>query len=257
LNWIIRIGHPYSYSPSTTPLRITNTGTPSLFNGVPDWVYEEEVFSADYALWWSPNGRKLAFLSFDESEVQEYAFPVYNPTEDGDAVVPYTTEVVMKYPKPGTPNPVVSVRVVDVGGYIDDEEWMATMEEELPGVNATAENVVELTWQGRHAANESIVQEVAWVDEDRLLVKEVNRNADDGHVVLFELPEGAVAAAVASAPLSSSLASAAMGTTTAGELAQIAGQVVRRLGKDGEEGDEGWIEAVSHHSFSSSYEGVD
>ncbi|KAI0185547.1 dipeptidyl peptidase IV N-terminal region-domain-containing protein, partial [Xylaria flabelliformis] len=34
--------------------QITNDGSPDMFNGVPDWVYEEEIFGTRSALWWSP-----------------------------------------------------------------------------------------------------------------------------------------------------------------------------------------------------------
>ena len=59
-------------------MRVTTSGNASLFHGVPDWVYEEEVFSADFALWWAPDASKLAFLAFDETAVDEFTFPIYN-----------------------------------------------------------------------------------------------------------------------------------------------------------------------------------
>ena len=31
--------------PNTQAIRLTASGSPTRFNGVPDWVYEEEVFS--------------------------------------------------------------------------------------------------------------------------------------------------------------------------------------------------------------------
>jgi dipeptidyl aminopeptidase B len=60
------------------PIRITHDGSKSIFNGVPDWVYEEEVFSGDKTTWWSPDGKRIAFLRFDETDVREYEFPIYN-----------------------------------------------------------------------------------------------------------------------------------------------------------------------------------
>lgn len=64
-----------------------------MFNGVPDWVYEEEVFSGDSALWYSPDGRFVAYLMFDEGDVNEYTFPVYNTGWNSASVVPYTNFV--------------------------------------------------------------------------------------------------------------------------------------------------------------------
>lgn len=89
----------------TTPIRITQTGNETVFNGITDWVYEEEVFSSDSAVWWSPDGRKLAFLSFDESEVHQYSFPVYNKDRFSPGADSYPHNTVMRYPKPGSEPP--------------------------------------------------------------------------------------------------------------------------------------------------------
>ena len=46
-------------------------------NGQSDWVYEEELHFNNYCTaWWSPGGRDLAFLKFDDSEVGEFLFQV-------------------------------------------------------------------------------------------------------------------------------------------------------------------------------------
>ncbi|KAF9482998.1 hypothetical protein BDN70DRAFT_874224 [Pholiota conissans] len=190
--------------PNINPIRVTSTGNTSLFHGVPDWVYEEEIFSANYALWWSPDSSKIAFLSFDETAVPEFTFPIYNPTENSNAVIPYTTEVTMKYPKPGYDNPLVTVHIFDLGGFLSDND---DVEEET----------FTLDWDSRHPTNDSIISEVAWVGNTTLILKEVNRNADDGNVVLFDLSEENFSA-------------------------RALGKVVRKLGKNGEQGDDGWID---------------
>ena len=81
---------------SPKSIRVTSDGAPSIFNGVPDWVYEEEVFSADFALWWNPTGDTVAYLRSDETEVRDFKLEYYNPTEDAFKVNPYLTELVMK-----------------------------------------------------------------------------------------------------------------------------------------------------------------
>lgn len=70
----------------------------------------------------------------------------------------------------------------------------------------------ELSWDGALPLDQRIIAEVAWVEDDTLLVKETDRAARRGSVVIFNGREK--------------------------------GRVVRKLGKDGEEGDDGWIEAV-------------
>lgn len=185
---------------------------------MPDWVYEEEVLGGNSALWWSPDSSKVAFLALDETLVDEYKFPIYNPSGDSNAIYPYTTDVVMKYPKPGYDNPLVSVHVFDLERYLANEDAVI---DGLSAPNAT----LTLDWSGRQEPENSIVQEVAWVDNSTLIIKEVNRNANDGSVILFDLD-----------------------ATTA--ALRSSGTVVRKLGQDGEEGDAGWIENVRETSMS-------
>ena len=203
-----------SSSRSVSPIRLTTTGSTTHFNGVPDWVYEEEVFSSDYALWWSPDGNKVAFLESDETQVEIYRFPVYNTDAvDSYRVQPYTEEVEMRYPKPGYANPIVDALVFDLAGYLSSVD---------SGFSSVERYMKRLSWEGRQDREESIVMEVTWVGNEELIVKEVNRAANEGSVVLFELGE------------------MSMSMMEEG----VEGTVVRRLGKEGEEGDEGWIESV-------------
>ncbi|KAF8219046.1 hypothetical protein L208DRAFT_1418942, partial [Tricholoma matsutake] len=88
----------------------------------------------------------------------------------------------MKYPKPGYKNPLVSVHVFDLGRYLEDSAVSAAG---FPAADATH----ELYWTDRHPADNSIIAEVAWVGNASLILKEVNRNADDGHVVIFHLDD--------------------------------------------------------------------
>ena len=74
-------------------------------NGAADWVYEEE-FSFAQGFHWSPDGRKIAYYTFDESQVPEYDLQIW-----GDL---YPQEYRFKYPKAGEKNSVVSVSVYDV-----------------------------------------------------------------------------------------------------------------------------------------------
>ncbi|KAL0945664.1 hypothetical protein HGRIS_014816 [Hohenbuehelia grisea] len=187
-------------------IRVTSSGNDTIFNGLPDWVYEEEV-SKD-ALWWSPDSGRVAFLSFNDASVEDYKFPIFNPTEDSHTVVPYPSEYALKYPKPGYDNPLVSAHVFDIQMYLEASK---ASNDSLP-----ATSTLDLDWPGRLGSNESIIQEVAWTSNTTLIVKEVSRNADAGSAVLFDV----------------NAENAAKGT------------IVRKLGKDGEEGDDGWIDSA-------------
>jgi dipeptidyl aminopeptidase len=83
---------------STNPnaIRVTTDGSSVVFNGVPDWVYEEEVFEGESALWWSPDGSTVAYLRSDETEVREYKLQYYNPSNDAFDVDQFPSELEMK-----------------------------------------------------------------------------------------------------------------------------------------------------------------
>lgn len=99
-------------------VQITKDGGPEYFYGIPDWVYEEEVFSGRSATWWSDDGKYLAFLRTNETAVPEYAIEYYiqRPTgkkpAEGEEAYPDIRKI--KYPKPGAHNPVVDVQYYDV-----------------------------------------------------------------------------------------------------------------------------------------------
>jgi dipeptidyl-peptidase-4 len=75
-------------------------------NGTASWVYGEEL-SQTTAMWWSPDGRKLAYYRFDESQVPDYFLQL-------DQTKLYSRMDVEAYPKSGAPNPLVDLFVYDV-----------------------------------------------------------------------------------------------------------------------------------------------
>ncbi|KAI0505217.1 dipeptidyl peptidase IV N-terminal region-domain-containing protein [Xylaria bambusicola] len=94
--------------------QITDDGSPDMFNGVPDWVYEEEIFGSRSALWWSPDGQKLAYLGFNETGVETFTVPYFM---DNMKIAPvYPNNLDLRYPKVGTKNPTVSLTLLSVEG---------------------------------------------------------------------------------------------------------------------------------------------
>jgi dipeptidyl-peptidase-4 len=74
--------------------------------GTASWVYGEELGQVT-AMWWSPDGKKLAFYRFDESKVPDF-YLQYNQLliQDSVEIEPYT--------KVGANNPVVDILVYDL-----------------------------------------------------------------------------------------------------------------------------------------------
>ncbi|CAG8532746.1 8338_t:CDS:10, partial [Scutellospora calospora] len=136
--------------------RITYDGSTVVFN--------EEVLTAKFALWWSPDAKRLGYLRLNESEVPEYRFPLY---VDGMHVEPYVKEVVMKYPKPGYPNPIVSFHIYDTTTPLVSQSGAVTFINDFPD-------------------NDKIITEVCWVGNDSVLVRVMNRVQDIARVVLVD-----------------------------------------------------------------------
>ncbi len=108
----VRDGNIYlrrTYNATTVP--VTADTDPSVHNGIPGWGYEEEALESNVALWWSPDGRHLVFLRTDESMVQIYMMHLYTAAEQNRL---YTQTRPVRYPKPGSPNPVVNLQIYDV-----------------------------------------------------------------------------------------------------------------------------------------------
>ncbi len=89
---------------------LTSNGGPDQFNGVLDWVYQEEIYGrGDFqAHFWSPAGTHTAFISLDESPVHE--FTVVDHIESNHFRV---KSEVTNYPKVGDPNPIPKVGIVN------------------------------------------------------------------------------------------------------------------------------------------------
>ena len=101
-----RGGDLYALEMSTDQTaRLTSSGSDDLFNGVFDWVYEEEFGIAE-AWEWSPDGTHIAFWQTDESEVGSIAIT------DWSTLNPEFVEITI--PKVGEANPTVRIGVADV-----------------------------------------------------------------------------------------------------------------------------------------------
>lgn len=115
-----------------TTIRVTHDGRRNeIINGAPDWVYEEE-FAFTRAFEWSPDGRKIAFYKFDESQVRQFSIQLF------DSLYPGLYKY--KYPKAGEDNPVVSIHVCDVNtGITKTMDIGAETDQYIPGIQWTSD----------------------------------------------------------------------------------------------------------------------
>ncbi len=74
--------------------------------GSASWVYGEEL-NQSTAMWWSPNGKKIAFYRFDESPVPDFYLQL-------DQTKLQSKMDVEAYPKAGVANPIADLFVYDL-----------------------------------------------------------------------------------------------------------------------------------------------
>ncbi|KAI8940338.1 hypothetical protein NX059_004031 [Plenodomus lindquistii] len=155
---------------SNEVVQITKDGGSELFYGVPDWVYEEEVFAGSIATWWSEDGKYIAFLRTDESTVPTYPvqYFVSRPSGDkpkaGEENYPEVRDI--KYPKAGAPNPIVSLQFYDVA---KGEKFSVKIEDDFKDDDRL---ITEIVWAG---------------SSGKVLVRETNRESDILKVVLIDV----------------------------------------------------------------------
>uniref|UniRef100_A0A665UG95 Dipeptidyl peptidase 4-like n=1 Tax=Echeneis naucrates TaxID=173247 RepID=A0A665UG95_ECHNA len=111
-------GHKYAYvsdyniflksDVTAEAVQLTHNGKKNeILNGIPDWVYEEEVFASNGAIWWSTTGKYLAYLEVNDTEVNKVEFSWYGSDQ-------YPQTVAVPYPKAGSKLTKVKLFVVDV-----------------------------------------------------------------------------------------------------------------------------------------------
>jgi dipeptidyl aminopeptidase/acylaminoacyl peptidase len=89
--------------------QLTTDGGGEILNGKGDWVYEEEIFLRNgRAYWWSPDGKQIAFMRFDDTPVKRFNIVNLSGTRGSLETYPY--------PKVGEPNPLVKIGVVAADG---------------------------------------------------------------------------------------------------------------------------------------------
>lgn len=146
--------------------RLTTGGDGEHLNGRLDWLYQEEIFpSGPGAFWWSPDSRRIAFLSLDETQVPRY-------TLLDDRAQP-RRELSTFYPQAGDPNPVARLGVAQLDGTVTWMDDPYPFEEDL---------IVAVGWdpKGRLVAHfqdraQTWLACVRYEDQPRVLVREDSR----------------------------------------------------------------------------------
>jgi dipeptidyl-peptidase-4 len=105
--------------------QLTTDGSADIYNGVLDWVYQEEIFGRGKfrAYWWSPDSSSIAFLRIDEHPVKRFTVVDHLPVMQELEETPY--------PKAGYPNPTVKLFTVAASGSTPAEVPTSRYEHEF------------------------------------------------------------------------------------------------------------------------------
>ncbi len=141
-------------------IQITKDGEfNKIINGATDWVYEEE-FAIAKGFFWSPSGRYIAFLRFDESLVPEFNMPVY-----GGQL--YPQDYKFKYPKAGEVNSRVALMVYDL----------------------ESNNVLDAA---QTSGDVEYIPRIKWVSESQVAFQSLNRLQNHLDINIFNAENGRI-----------------------------------------------------------------
>ncbi|MGY8686344.1 MAG: DPP IV N-terminal domain-containing protein, partial [Verrucomicrobiales bacterium] len=134
---------------------ITETPSDSIINGTADWVYEEELGVRD-GFRWSPDGKRIAYWRFDESDVRKYTL-----VDNVSGLYPKLT--TFGYPKVGQRNASCRIEVTPIG-------QRATQIVDVPG-----------------EPHEHYIARMDWVgNSDELVIQQLNRAQNTNRILLSQ-----------------------------------------------------------------------
>ncbi|XP_028819441.1 inactive dipeptidyl peptidase 10 isoform X2 [Denticeps clupeoides] len=153
----------YKMNVKSSSLRLTSSGQEqTIFNGIADWLYEEEVLRSHTAHWWSPKGSTLAFLTINDTLVPNMQLPRFTGS-------PYPHGHQYPYPKAGQFNPSVKLFVVT----LDDSNQLK-----------------ELLPPDKFDKSDYYITMVKWLTDQKLAVHWFSRAQDTSILSLCEITTG-------------------------------------------------------------------
>lgn len=162
----------FKRSPSDVEIQITTDGSKNISNGIPDWVFEEEVFSSNSATWFSPDGKKIAFIRFDDTDVRLMTLPVYGRA--GDPTYQYPQNFGVNYPKVAAKNPEVQLFYVDLS-VVTDAASVVRHEIAVPDKFKTSQL-------------DHLITSVSWATDNDLVAVFMNRVQNKGEIRKCTIP---------------------------------------------------------------------
>ncbi|XP_041923730.1 dipeptidyl aminopeptidase-like protein 6 isoform X1 [Alosa sapidissima] len=144
-------------------IRLVSSGKEGvIFNGLSDWLYEEEIFQSHIAHWWSPDGARLAYATINDTLVPKMELPMFTGSL-------YPTGREYHYPKAGEENPVIYLYVVNLNGPL---------------------HTIEMRRPEDQRIGEYYITMVKWATSTKLAVNWLNRAQNISILTLCEATTG-------------------------------------------------------------------
>ncbi|KAK6482992.1 inactive dipeptidyl peptidase 10-like isoform X1 [Huso huso] len=154
----------YQSEVKSSSLRLTSSGKEGvIFNGIADWLYEEEILQSHVTHWWSPDGERLAYLMINDSLVSNMALPRFTGSL-------YPKGKLYPYPKAGQMNPTVKLFVTNLYGQTHTQE---------------------LTPPTSFKARDHYVSMVKWISNTKTAVRWLNRPQNVSILTVCDTTTGA------------------------------------------------------------------
>lgn len=111
-------------------------------NGSPNIVYEEE-FDLPIAYWWSPDSKKICFLKFDESKIQDHPIHTFGNIQNQGG-----KSHIQKYSFSGEKNAKVSPHIfmLETGFQKEIQEPVELHESDANGTYYNGDYITSVTW---------------------------------------------------------------------------------------------------------------
>lgn len=138
--------------------QLTTGASDRLLHGDLDWIYPEE-FGVRTGYHWSPDSARIAFRELNQEHVPEFPITYLTPAAP--------RLELQHYPKPGDPNPIVRVGIVEAkprAGRQPDYVWVKGHAEYTPRID--------------------------WVDERTLAIQRLNRRQNELQLLFVDTDRG-------------------------------------------------------------------
>lgn len=154
-------------------------------NGSPNWVYEEE-FDMSTAYWWSPDSKKICFLSFDESSIENQPIQRYDsiPTGsegwfekevfEGDTITSYLPEKASAYS---------SIEKYSFAGQENCTPYCWVYFLETDDLESLDKEIMFTATFSEGKNNEYYIPAVTWLNDNELAISKINRAQDHENII--------------------------------------------------------------------------